>query len=276
MILKISNCLQLLTRFLVTFVFIAFFTNQANAEDKWELGMGLGHLTSHAYMGSSEQVTLTTPVPFIKLQTDWFDLSEGSLKMNWFEDTPFRLSFNFDVGLPVESKDVELRQGMDDLDPIVQVGPMITYHLENVGNVEWKIEAPVLFAYSADGADLDSTGWTFTPRIAMRFQINNAKSPLDLEMSLGPVYSAKKYHQYYYSVASNDVNTDRGFYQSDGGFAGYRLNMSFTKRVDDLWFGLYLRYHNLSDAEFRDSPLVEQDEFWLVTFAASWIFTSNY
>ncbi len=248
--------------------------SEVHAAAQWELGMGVGHLTTNAYIGSSEQISLTTLVPFIKLKTDWFDLSEGSLKMKWFEQTPFSLSFNFDLGLPVDSSDVEIRQGMDDLDPVLQFGPMLSYQLEPAGRVNWKIELPLVYAFSIDGG-FESQGWRFTPRVAMRFLLNKTTAPLDLEISLGPVYGAKKIHQYYYSVLQNEVTADRGFYDAEGGYAGYRLNMSLTKRVDDIWFGLYLRYHNLSGAEFNDSPLVDQDDYWLVTFAISYIFASN-
>lgn len=251
------------------------FINQVYADAQWELGMGVGHLTTSAYIGSSETVTLTTPVPFIKLKTDWFDLSEGSLKMKWFEETPFRLSFNFDVGLPVDSSDIALRQGMADLDPVLQFGPMLSYQLKPSGSVNWKVELPLLYAFSVAGSDSASQGWTFTPRIAMRLLLSETTSPLDLEVSLGPVYGAKKIHQYYYSVLQDDVTADRNAYDAEGGYAGYRLNISFTKRVDELWFGLYLRYHNLSGAKYSDSPLVDQNDYWLVTFAMSYIFASN-
>ncbi len=246
------------------------------ADAKWELGAGIGHLSTNAYIGSSETVLVTTPVPFIKLKTDFFDLSEGAIKMLWFENTPFRLSFNFDLGLPVESNKVLVRQGMDDLDAVLQVGPMVSYLLSTGQPLNWKFELPLTAALSLGEAGLDSVGWVFTPRIVMRLQLNNDASPLDLEVSLGPVYGAKDYHQYYYSVSQNDSTLARNEYNANGGYAGYRLNVSFTKRVNDIWFGLYMRYHNLSDAEFSDSPLVDQKDYWLVTFAASWIIGSNY
>jgi len=265
---------SVLSRFLLSCFLMLGLTNEVKADAKWELGIGAGHLTTNAYVGSSEQTALTTPVPFIKLQTDWFDLSEGSLKMKWFEGTPFRLSFNFDLGLPVESKDIKVREGMADLASVLQVGPLLSYELKSKSVLSWKIELPLLFAFAMDDS-LKETGWTFTPRVAMRYLVKKGKAPIDLELSLGPVYGAKKYHQYYYSVNQADVMANRSAYDAKGGYAGYRLNMSLTKRIDHLWLGAYMRYQNLDGAEFSDSPLVEQKDYWLVTFAVSYIFESN-
>lgn len=270
---------QSIMQIFATCILILGSASQAYADAKWEIGMGLGHLSSHAYIGSDETISLTTPVPFIKLKTDWFDLSEGNVKMKWFKDTPFSLGFNFDLGLPVDSSKIALRQGMSDLDPILQVGPMLSYQIQSNTAVKWQVEVPFLFASSVDGTNFEGVGWTFTPRLALRLPINKKidkkKSSLDLSVSLGPVYGAKKFHQYHYSVSQSDATADRAVYDAEGGYAGYRFNISFTKRVDDLWFGMFLRYHNLSGAEFNASPLVAQDDYLLVTFAVSWIFISN-
>ncbi len=255
---------------------LVFIMQPVKAETKWAFGLGVGHLNTPAYIGSSDTFTLTMPVPYIKLETDWFDLSEGSLKMRWFEQTPFRLSFNFDLGLPVESDEVAVRQGMDDLAPVLQVGPMLSYHLQSGRLWRWQLELPVTYAFSIDASDVRHIGWVVTPRVAMLFRINDIMSPLDLEISAGPVYGAKDYHQYYYSVLPSAISPTRHSYEAEGGYAGYRVNVSFTQRTRDIWFGLYLRYHDLSSAKFVDSPLVDQDDYWLVTFAASWIFASSH
>lgn len=260
----------------VLFFFILFTVKSVQANHLWELGAGLGQVSTTAYVGSSESVSLQSPIPYIKWQTDWFDLSDGDLHLNIWQDTPFRLSFNFDLALPVKSSETPLRQDMPDLDPVVQVGPLIAYQIDADSDVKWQFDFPLMFAFALSDKP-QAIGWNFIPRLRGMYQYKiDSHDNYDLEWSLGPVYASRDYNSYYYRVGNSESTINRPSYDANGGFSGYRFNISLSKRIRHAWMGFYIRYQNLSEAVFRDSPLVDNSDYWVVGFGASWIFAGEH
>jgi len=245
------------------------------AETLWKLGAGIGNITANSYPGSDETETVTSPIPYLKIKTEWFDLDREGLHTNWFKDTKFRVDFTFDLGLPVESENNSLRTGMDDLDPVGLIGPMLIYQLEDSEHLKWQLQLPLAYAYAFNDLDAQSIGWSINPRIYFNYLIKNSGYPIDVSVSLGPVYNSGQFNQYYYTVEVADVMAGRDEYQSEEGNAGYRFNFSVTQRMDSYWLGFYLRYQNISDAVFVDSPLVSENDYWFVAIGASWLFAGN-
>ncbi|MDH5518691.1 MAG: MipA/OmpV family protein [Gammaproteobacteria bacterium] len=256
---------------LLFFIFIV--SNSASSEVFWQLGAGLGNITANSYPGSDQTVSVTSPIPYLKIKTEWFDLDREGLHTNWFENTNFRLDFSFDLGLPVDSSENELRAGMPDLDPVAQIGPLLIYRFP--GSKQWQLQLPLTYAYSFDNLNASSAGRVLNPRIYFNSQAEKSDIPFDISASFGPVYGSEDFHQYYYSVDSDQVNISRTAYQAKEGFAGYRLNLSLTRRMKSYWLGLYLRYQNIDNGVFVDSPLVNQNDYWMIALGASWLFAGN-
>jgi len=251
------------------------FSGTVFAETLWKLGAGIGNITANSYPGSDQTESITSPIPYLKVKTEWFDLDNEGLHTNWFKDTNFRLDLGFDIGLPVESNENKLRNSMPDLDPVGQVGPLLIYQLYDSKKLKWQIHLPVNYAFSVKDIKFNSIGWVSNPRIYFNYLYGDAKLPLDISMSLGPVYGSVEFHRYYYEVPSAYVTASRSAYVAEAGDAGYRFNLSVTRRMNGYWLGLYLRYQNLSGAVFVDSPLVNQKDYWFIAVGASWLFAGN-
>ena len=256
-------------------IFILIIANPIKAETLWQLGAGIGNVTANSYIGSDQTQTITSPIPYFKIKAEWFDLDSEGLHTHWFKNTNFRLDFSSDLGLPVDSSENELRTGMPDLDPVGQIGPMLIYQLVDSETLKWQIQLPVTYAYSFDDLDASSTGWTSNPRIYFNYLIGVADTPLDISASLGPVYGSEDFHQYYYGVDAAYSTINRDAYLAEAGAAGYRFNLSVTRRMNGYWLGLYLRYQDLNNAVFVDSPLVNQNDYWFIAVGASWLFAGN-
>lgn len=245
------------------------------AETLWTIGAGIGHITANSYPGSDQTTSVTSPIPYLNIKTNWFDLDREGLHTNWFENTNFRLDFTFDLGLPVESDENTLRNGMVDLDPLGLIGPMLIYQLKNSRHEKWQLQLPLAYAYSIDNLEPDSAGWTLNPRIYFNRMMEVSRNIYEITVSFGPTYGSADYHQYYYQVDLADVTVNRPAYSAEAGMAGYRLNISLTKRLKNFWLGGYLRYQNVSSAVFTDSPLVVEDSYWFIAVGASWLFAGN-
>jgi len=257
-------------------IFILISPLSVNSETLWKLGVGLGNVTANSYPGSNETKTITSPIPYFNIKTKWFDLDREGLHTNWFTQTNFRLDFSFDFGLPVNSQEVQLRKGMPDLDTVGQVGPVLVYQLIDDRKLKWQLQWPVTFAYAInESLEMKEVGWLSNPRVYFNYLHNDKKFPLDISISFGPLYGSKKYHQYYYEVLPEFVDVNRNEYLTDEGFAGYRFNFSASQRMNGYWLGLYVRYQNLSDAVFINSPLVNHKDYWFMGVGASWLFAGN-
>lgn len=259
----------------ILIIFILIIPKAASAEILWKLGAGIGNITANSYPGSDQAQTITSPIPYLKIKTEWFDLDREGLHTNWFENTKFRLDFSFDLGLPVDSRENNLRTGMPDLDPVGHIGPLLIYQLYDSLTLKWQLHLPVTFAYAFDELDASSTGWVSNPRIYFNYFFGESTTPLDISASLGPVYGSEDFHDFYYGVDVSETTASRSAYIAAEGIAGYRLNLSVTRRMNGYWLGLYLRYQNLDDAVFIDSPLVNQKDYWFIALGASWLFAGN-
>jgi len=258
------------------FIILIFTTvNKVSADTLWKLGAGIGNITAHSYIGSDQAQTITSPIPYLKVKTEWFDLDNEGLHTNWFEETRFRLDFSFDLGLPVDSNEIKSRNGMPDLDPVGQLGPLLIYQLYDSRILKWQLHLPLTYAYAVDGFEVNSVGWASNPRIYFNYLYGDLIYPLDISMSFGSVYASEEFHRYYYDVEPGYITAERNVYSATEGAAGYRFIFSMTRRMNGYWLGLYVRYQNLSDAVFADSPLVDQQDYWFIALGASWLFAGD-
>jgi outer membrane scaffolding protein for murein synthesis (MipA/OmpV family) len=97
----------------------------------------------------------------------------------------------------------------------------------------------------------------------------------DAGLSLGPLFGNGKYHAYYYSVDPQYATATRPAYRASGGYSGTLLLASLSRRLERIWMGGFIRYDNLSGAQFEDSPLFETDHSLMAGFAIAWIFRQS-
>ena len=253
----------------------ALICSSAIADVYWKLGVGVGNLTTNDYPGTDKTQSNTLPIPYLEIKTDWFNVDRDGLHTEFFKQTNFRFDLNFDINTPVDSESNELRQGMPNLDPVVQAGPNLIYILTNDSDNSLQLQLPVHMAWSVDDTELSSIGWISHPRIYYKGLFGLGVRKWHISSSFGPVYANGNYNQFYYTVGSDYASVTRNEYQASGGFSGYRLNMGMTKRFNGYWLGMYIRYQNITGAVFEDSPLVNARDYWLIAFGASWLFAGN-
>ena len=80
---------------------------------------------------------------------------------------------------------------------------------------------------------------------------------------------------YFYGVEPQYAEPGRPPYESEGGFGGWRVRVTGSRRFGNWWLGGFLRYDDISNAVFADSPLVVQDYGVTIGAAIAWIFKSN-
>lgn len=243
----------------------------------WELGIGISALSFSDYVGADERNTLLLPFPYVTYHSALLDIDRDSIRSQIFDSDKLRLELSLSGSLPADSDDNDARTGMPDLDPILEVGPSLQYevyrHDSNNGRV--LLELPVRKALASDFRQIEDVGWISNPNIKYSRREYNTEGTWSLEATLGPLFGDENYHEYFYGVAARHANAERPAYEADAGYGGWRFSVGFSRRIDDIWYGGFVRYIDLSGATFADSPLVEQEHSLIGGLGIAWIFAKS-
>jgi outer membrane scaffolding protein for murein synthesis (MipA/OmpV family) len=261
-----------MTRTAALLTLLALATPPALAEElpAWELGIGGGALRIPDYRGSSESGTY--PYPFIMpiyrgrhLQAD-----EEGIKGVLGESSRFRFDISVYGNVPVTS-DNKARDGMDDLDPLLQIGPMLRYKAWKAYEPQQSliIDLPVR-ASIAIGGGIDYVGYEVSPRISYRRELGLFDQNWKWSISGEALWGSAGLNRYYYQVDPPDATPTRPAYDADAGFAGTRFRTSVYHRDRNKLISFYAVYDDVQGAVFDDSPLVEQNGGFTVGFVVTW------
>ena len=263
--------------FLALPVYLALFSSNLTAEElppKWEFGVGIGGLSIPHYRGSDQTQEYVAPLPYVRYNGERLKVDREGARFSFLQNGRFRLDASASFNFPVDSEDNRARQGMPDLDPIIELGPRAQFDLYTSDDSNLRIRAaiPVRLAIAADLKGPDNAGWTVSPYLQIRYYTG-----WETAFSLGPIWATEKYHDYYYQVDPAYATIDRPAYDAHSGYSGFRYTLTTSTRFhnDQFWFGAFLRYDTLSGAAFEDSPLVKQNDALFAGIAIAWIFKAS-
>ena len=240
-------------------------------EDKpqWELGVGIGYISLPHYRGSDQRQDYVAPIPYVRYRGKRLNVDREGGRFYFVDRAAWKLDLSAAFAFPVDSEDNRARTGMTDLDPILEIGPRLTWYIYASADERFRIRAgfPVRLAVNLSG--IENTGWIFSPYLQFRYF-----STMETAISIGPMWATEKYHDYYYQVDSQYVIPGtRPAYDAKAGYSGLRITLTNSHRVSKhWWWGIFARYDSLSGATFEDSPLVKQNDALMGGFALSYIF----
>jgi outer membrane scaffolding protein for murein synthesis (MipA/OmpV family) len=90
----------------------------------------------------------------------------------------------------------------------------------------------------------------------------NPAQPWTINLSAGPQFADRAYHDYFYEVTLPYAAADRSEYHPSAGYSGSRLTLTLQKKWNTYWLGAFVRYDALQGAAFSDSPLVQQKRYY--------------
>ena len=259
--------------------FVMTLTVPAYAVDRsvWELGIGASVISFSDYVGSDKRNNLVLPVPFVNYYGDIVRIDRDSVRSEFFDSDTLKIDVSLSGSIPVDSDDNKDREGMPDLDPIIELGPSLEYEFYRhpLNNSRLSVELPIRSAIASDFSDVKEVGWISNPNVKYSRKEYDMTGTWTLQAALGPLFGNSRYHQYFYGVRDKFANTQRPPFDADSGFGGWRLSLGFSRRVNDIWYGGFVRYIDISNADFADSPLVKQDHSLIGGLAIAWIFAKS-
>lgn len=239
---------------------------RAETLPRWEFGIGPAGLSLPDYRGSDEQRGYFIPFPYFKYRSERLEIDRDGIL---FKTDRLKLGLSAAVAPGVDSDDNDARTGMPDLDPVLELGPVleVTLWRDTERRRKLSLALPFRGVFAVDGSDFDRTGTLFAPNLKFEFDKRN----WDLTAVAGPIYATEKYHDYYYEVTPGLTRRERPAFDAESGYGGFRLTFIATKRFRNYWVGAFTRYDNLSGAKFGDSPLVERDHALMVGVGIAWV-----
>ena len=258
-------CLSLITAFVCTCT--------AHAEEKplWELGGGIGYIDFPDYRGSDERSSYFLPIPYFIYRGDVIKIDRDSVRGRLFKSERMELDISLNGSVPVDSDDNEARRGMADLDPTIQVGPVLKVHLlqNPTQKYELDLRIPVRAVISSE---FEHVGWVAQPQLNVDIRDPLGYEGWKLGLLTGPLFGDRQYHDYFYGVDAQFARPGRPAYSADGGYAGAQIITALSKRFPRYWIGGFVKWDTLNSAVFDDSPLVRKDSHFTAGLAMSWVF----
>ncbi len=248
---------------------------ELDSETFLEVGVGLSFAHIPHYVGSDQAKSYALPFPFFRYQSNKVSLNREGLKRYLLKGDNWDLDLSFAGSIPLDSKDNKARQGMPDLDWVALAGPAFNYQFFKTQNHRLSAQIPLRFGVATDFNSARSVGWDFSPQVKWQANYFTEQTEWNFGLALGAEVADKKYHDYYYAVSEQYVTEERGNYDSDGGFGGYKITFNLNRRKGDFWLGGFIRYRNIRTAEFVSSPLVISKENFYAGVAFAWIITSS-
>lgn len=224
----------------------------------WEIGLGGAALSTPAYPGADERVSRVLVFPNVVYRGKVLRADRSGIAARLFSSDRAELDVGFAGALPSDSDDVDERDGMPDLGPLVEFGPRLKLRLADLGgNRRLRLELPLRAVIEARGG-LHGRGTTFEPRLA--YEMAGERRRWTLEANLSAVLGDGKINRHFYEVAPQYATATRPAYAADSGLLLTRLGLFGSRYVnEDLRLFGYLRFESYKGTANRESPLHVKD-----------------
>lgn len=240
------------------FMFPACVQAQEQTLPKWEIGVGPGFISYPDYPGSKEQNNLFIPFPYITYRGKTFSIDQREVKKPLYQFGNMALDMSLTGSIPVSSKDNARREGMDDLDTTVGIGPVLKYTLFKHQLNELKFEWPVYVALASDFSSIHQEGFTSRPGLYYYFRRGmSVYQRLKMSLYTTANFATATNHNYFYAVSASEARYWRPEYKTTGGYSGMTLGASLNWHFKKFWLGAFYKRTDLSQSVFKNSPLVE-------------------
>ena len=245
----------------------------------WELGvMGLGARLPH-YPGSDEYRSYLFPLPYFVYRGKVVRANRDGLRTIFYRSGGFETSLSFFGNPPVPDSN-EAREGMGGLDAVGEAGPALRYFFYEYGERDsLYLQANLRGAVSADFDQFIDLRWRGVRGELSVILRNNrwlARYNSRVSFNTGISFADSDLNNYFYEVGEKDSTAARPEYHSSGGYGGAHIATSLvTEITPSFWLGGYLRLNNLSGAVFADSPLVKQENNWVMGAMLIWVISRS-
>jgi outer membrane protein len=244
----------------------------------WEVGGGATFLRVPDYRGSEDVRNYVLPIPWFVYRGEIFRADRDGARARLFDSERVKVNLSVSGSVPVDSDRNRAREGMEDLSPLFEIGPVVNVHLWRTDDrrAALDLRLPVRAAFTfRDG--VRNVGYVFGPLINLdlRWPSATALDRWNLGLLVEVPFTDRRLNGYFYDVPAANATATRPEYRASGGYGGWQALAALSHRKDRWWFGAFIKYDNVSGAVFADSPLVTQRRQVSGGFAVTYVFTES-
>ena len=263
----------------------------------FEYGIGGGAVYTPDYPGSSEARGKSLFLPYFIYRGKLFQLgSENGARAVTIKKNQFELDLSMGGALRAESKKNKARQGMPNLDYLLEVGPQLIVYFDErrdtyAGTSRLEFRLPLRGVFSTDFTNFNLQGYTASTQLHYTYD-NIMGTKHAVNVSVRTTWASQEFQDYLYAVKPEFVidnnlpeyqgRINRPAYRALSGLLSRRISFVFkpylNKRLRIFWgFSVY----SYKGAANQDSPLFKVDHGWSSGLALLWTWgaskqTSNY
>jgi MipA family protein len=262
---------------------------------KWELGVGVGGLSTPAYRGSSVQKGYGLVYPYFIYRGDRVRADRNGLRTWLWRNEGASIDLSLAAAVPV--RDVPAREGMDNLSPVLELGPVLKVPLNAAaqanhsrptdlpshdgaatapGGVQWAFHLPLRQAYRLSrSAGIRDIGLVAAPGLQVQGNLRLGQQTWRWSGAASAYIGQARYHAHYYDVQASQVRVDRAEYHAPGGYGGWALSGGLQHRFAQQSLGLFARVSSVQGSVFAQSPLVQQNRNYALGLMWTWVFSNS-
>lgn len=235
------------------------------------LGAGYGIVPHYPASDQSSSKSLILPVIIYKGDILKSDQEEGS-RAELYTSRELDVNLSFGARFSSDSKDNRAREGMPDLNYILEVGPSLSYKiLREKKKRLFTLQIPLRFTTETNFKMYNYLGLVFEPEVKLKF-LNVGLVDLSLTSSLSFEIFSDRVAQYYYEVENRYARQDRREYRATAGFSTITFGQSLSYDLDHCKIVGGVNYNDYSFSENRNSPLFRVKNNYSVFTALIWFF----
>ncbi|RYY77182.1 MAG: MipA/OmpV family protein [Gammaproteobacteria bacterium] len=241
-------------------------------EKKWEFGLGIGDIYSPDYRGSDEYNNYFAPIPYVIYRGKYIQSDRDGIRGNVFKSDRYEFTFSATATISQKADENRAREDMPELGSTVEMGPALNIKLteaDATNNVVLQI--PLRAVIAVTGSERGYKGLVFEPQFMFRRPLKS----WDYTQRVGISIANRDYHDYYYSIDQEFVTPERSFFEAAGGYSGVftqiALSRPFQIHNEQTKLAFFLRYENIDNAAFVESPLVKTNHVLRGGFAVVWV-----
>jgi outer membrane protein len=242
---------------------------------QWEIGAGAAYIDFPHYRGSNERQSYVLPIPYVIYRGDILKVDRQRMRGLLFHSETVELDVSVNGSVPVRNDGARL--GMPDLDPTFEIGPVLNISLykSESNHTELELRLPLRSVIATDLSYLRDIGLMFQPHLNLDVKNVVGQAGWNLGMGAGPIFTDRRYNQYFYSVDAGYARPDRPAYVASGGYAGSQFVVALSKRFLRYWVGGFVKWDRLQGAAFEGSPLVKSRDSATFGIAVSRVFAES-
>jgi outer membrane protein len=240
----------------------------------WEFGLGVGAVSFGDYRGADTTHVYVLPVPYFVYRGKFLQADRNGIRGLLFNQEWLELNISVNATTPVRAN--AARAGMPDLRSTLEIGPSVDLHLwhSNDSKVKFDVRLPIRTVFTVQSSPR-SLGWLFAPNASVDVKDVGGFTGWNFGALAGPLFAARRYDDYFYTVTNQYATPERPAYEAPGGYAGTQVLAALSKRYPSFWVGAYVRHDSLGGAVFQSSPLVKRNEYWAGGFGIAWMITQS-